>query len=1154
MNGEQTRDAMVVALRRDLLGPLADPSGCYPGATPKLIVRGQSFGRPSEARTLFVADDGEEVLATDTPTSRYIVGALYPALLRAEEERELDAQQAAAADEADPEDAPEVAPRPPGRANLGEVESDDNDVPADRPGRPSSFGVSFVITDPAATLRLQVTGGRYEPFPYTVGGQARTGWHRILVEEHLDIPLPADPGAKKMTDEVICGPLKVELGVVARPVLNGQRIVTCYLVNRTGPGQTLAERVLFAARLAATLPPGSLAPYPDRDPDRSPEAASLRLLYAAAPVRAVGHGVDATAERTAEGDVIATEALPVAKVRGTTPNVADDTGPLQVDMDELARWEPAATRDVSRMISSYRRWIAGQIQRAEAMTDPHAATARAHLVVCMAFADDIEAGWRLVHDDPQARRCLRWASQAMAAQRRSYAAETRHVKLDDSGTVVSVDGIDPAEDYRPARWRPFQLAFMLANIGPVINPQHQRRGAVDVIWMPTGGGKTEAYLGLAALTMLYRRLGYTDGGGTAVIMRYTLRLLTAQQLQRAASLLCALEVLRRENRSELGAERFTIGAWLGRASTPNRRQDALAMLVRLARKARGAARPFLLTRCPACATEMGGLDGRGGVLGYGRQSTPSGDRMQASCPNPACAFHLARSSNAGLPVYEVDEDLYTKPPSFLVATVDKFAQLAWNERARVLFGLDESGRRVRRGPELVIQDELHMISGPLGSLVGLYEAALDQLCRHDGGSRPHVVAATATTRAYARQAAALYACSAGDVRLVPPPGLTVGDSFFATADQTAPPRVFVGVCATGVNRFANAQMRVIAGLSHAAASLLAQGAPVDPYWTDVTFFGSLRDLGQAKALIATDLRGYAYRLVRATGVRTGTQRPDGTRRAVRSVSDVELTSASSAEAAEALDKLTRRRDQRGCVDLALATSVIEVGVDVERLGLLTIVRQPKTAAQYIQVSGRVGRSPQDGPGLVVALLNPLAGRDMSHYERFTSVHARLYAAVEPASVTPFTDAALSRGLRGALASVIRQTRPRSSPGVHADDVARAAAASAGTAARAATIAGPAAEESIRALTGVALEELNTATAQQLPWGLAGGHGVQFLRPLEDPAPEANASWPVLTSLRSVDADAALRIDEDWLPAIGSPFMPSDDNTPDIDDQETVEDW
>ncbi len=1156
MNGEQTRDAMVVALRRDLLGPLADPSGCYPGAAPKLITRGQSFGRPSEARTLFVADDGEEVLTADTPTSRYIVGALYPVLLRAEDERELDEQQAAATGDVDPDDAVEVAPRPPEKADLGEVKADDDNVPTDRPGRPSSFGVSFVLTDPGATLRLQVGGGRYEPFPYVINGEARTGWHRVPVEETLDVTLSVEPADRQARKEVRCGPLKLELGVLARRVLDGERIVTCYLVNRTAPGPTLAERVLFAARLAVALPPGTLAPYPDRDPDRSPEAASLRLLYAAAPVRAVGHGVDAVTERTADGDFVATEALPVAQVQATTPNVADRAGPLEVDMEGLGRGEPTATAAVDRMISSYRRWITEQARSAEAMSDPAAAaTAEAHLRVCAAFADDMEAGWLQTQNDSQAGHCLRWVSTAMAAQRRSYAAETRHVKLGDDGTVVAVDGIDPADESRPARWRPFQLAFILANIGAVIDPDHPRRGVVDVIWMPTGGGKTEAYLGLAALTMLYRRLVYgRDGGGTAVIMRYTLRLLTAQQLQRAASLLCALEGLRRDNRAELGTERFTIGAWLGRASTPNNRQNALAMLTRLARKARGASRPFLLTRCPACATEMGGLDGHGGVLGYSRQSTSSGERMQASCPNPACTFHLARSNNLGLPVYEVDEDLYSKAPSFLVATVDKFAQLAWNEKARVLFGLNESGRRARRAPDLVIQDELHLISGPLGSLVALYETALDQLCRHDGGHRPHVVAATATTRAYARQSAALYACSPADVRLVPPPGLSIDDSFFATADKAAPPRVFLGVCATGVSRFTNAQMRAIAGLSHAAGSLSAQGAPVDPYWTDVVFFGSLRDLGQAKALVATDLRGYAYRLVRATGIRTGSQRPDGTRRAVRPVADVELTSASSTEAAEALDKLTRRRDQRGCVDLALATSVIEVGVDVERLGLLTIVRQPKTSAQYIQVSGRVGRSPHQGPGLVVVLLNPLASRDVSHYERFTSVHARLYAAVEPASVTPFTDAALARGLRGTLASVIRQTRPGNSPGVNSGDLTLTAAAAAETAARAATIAGTAAEQSTRALTKQVLNEVDTAINQQLPWGLAGRRGVQFLRPLEDPAPEDTASWPVLTSLRSVDADAALRIDEDWLPAAGTPSM-ADEDVPGVGGQDSgEEDW
>ena len=257
MNGEQTRNAMVVALRRDLLGPLADPSGCYPGATPKLIARGQSFGRPSEARTLFVADDGEEVLTADTPTSRYIVGALYPVLLRAEEERELDEQQAATAGDVDPDDAAEVAPRPPEKADLGDVEAGDDGVPSDRPGRPSSFGVSFVLTDPGATLRLQVSGGRYERFPYVTNGEARTGWHRIPVEETLEVPLSAEPAAKQARKEVRCGPLTFELGVVARQVVNGERIVTCYLVNRTGPGQLWPS--------GCCLLPGSPSPCP-REP------------------------------------------------------------------------------------------------------------------------------------------------------------------------------------------------------------------------------------------------------------------------------------------------------------------------------------------------------------------------------------------------------------------------------------------------------------------------------------------------------------------------------------------------------------------------------------------------------------------------------------------------------------------------------------------------------------------------------------------------------------------------------------------------------------------------------------------------------------------------------------------------------------------------
>jgi hypothetical protein len=1129
---EETRDLVIDAVRRDLLGPLADADGTYPGAAPVGLVPGQNIDRPRDLNRLFVGDDGGEILV-GSPTARYIVGALYP-VLRLEEERELDTEQAPSVPTAEDagDDADEVAPQPamPAPDEAGTDAGDDqaamDDVPRDRPGRPSSFGLSFVVAEATATLTLHVDGARYAPFPFTFMGMPRTGWHRLPVHAEVTVPLGGDGAQVSFRESVTVEPLQLEVGVHARAAAGGRRIVTCYLVNRTAAdGLMLAQRVLFTARLTAAVPKAQLADYPDRDADTTPEAASLRLLYAHAPVRAVGHGVDAVVSIIGDVALVRTESLPVAAVRGTTPNIADAAGSLAVDMDGFGRWDPDAVATVEGMIISYRQWISDLVQDAAKLTGVARSTAEAHVRDCEAFADDVAAGWALAASGP-VHECLRWTSAAMAQQRRSYAAATRAVSVTNG--VLTVAGAEPGSTGR-AEWRPFQLAFLLANLAQVVDREHRRRGVVDVIWMPTGGGKTEAYLALAAFTMLFRRRTDPTAGGTAVIMRYTLRLLTAQQLQRAASLLCALETRRAANPAVLGRERFSIGAWLGWASTPNWRRHALVELRRLAMGRRSATRPFLLSRCPACAAALGDVvDGQ--VLGYGVQSTPDGDRMQASCPNPACAFHLANNRGQGLPVYEVDEDIYIKPPTFVVATVDKFAQLAWNERARALFGLDGNGSRGRPAPALVIQDELHLISGPLGSLVGLYESAIDQLCRHDGGCRPHVVAATATTRAYARQAAALYACPAEQVRLVPPPGLSVNDSFFARADTTSPPRTFLGVCATGAAKFAHVQMRVLASLAHAASVLEQQSAPVDPYWTNVVFFGALRDLGQAKALISTDLRAFAWRLVRATGIRTGASRGDKERRAIRSLTDAELTSASSSAASEALGALSRHRGEPGAIDLALATSVIEVGVDIDRLGLLTIVRQPKTAAQYIQVAGRVGRDPGNGPGLVVVLLNPLTGRDVSHYERFTSVHQRLYAAVEPASVTPFTDAALTRGLRGALASIVRQVRAQGADRVVPDDVALVQAAAQGIGRRATQLVGADVRARVDALADAVLYEVQTAVDEQLGWGVAGRSGVQFLRPLEAPAPVETASWPVLTSLRSVDPDAALRIDEDWLPA------------------------
>ena len=1126
MTAEDTRDQLIDALRRDLLGPLADPEGHYPAAQPVRIAPGAAL-TSRDLSQLFIGADSYEVLVGESPVGRYVTGALYP-VMGAADELAIDAEQAPDAgaeisvDDAPPVTIPETAaiddamPDPATDADL-----DTTATTADRVGRPSSMGVSFVISADVTDLAVNATGARYEPFPVTVSGNARTAWHRVPIDVTRRVSVPA--GARRVVENITAGTITVQIGMDVRAVSDGTRVVTAFMVNRTqNADQALAARVLFTAALAVTVPTGHLADYPQPDVDTSEEARSLRLLYANAPVRAVGHGVDASVTDGSTGHTVRTETFPVALVAPTTPDISDEGGPLGVDMTALGDWDADARTIVDRMIASYRAWITTKRAEAHVLTGDAAATAAEHLAACDTFADAIDAGWRLAQTGT-VHNALRLASKAMAIQRRSYSAATRAVTFNAATKGLTVAPAGPVG--RPPSWRPFQLAFILANLPAQVDPDHPRRGAVDVIWMPTGGGKTEAYLGLAAFTMLHRRLLDPKATGTTVLMRYTLRLLTAQQLQRAASLICALDDLRREPGNPLGAVRFTIGAWLGQAATPNRREDAIQMRNELARVTSGTRkRPFLLSRCPSCATAMGDIV-NGQVTGYASEGAPNGgQRLAARCPNPDCTY----STGAGLPVFEVDEDIYAARPTFIVATVDKFAQLAWNEHPRALFGIDTDGSRKSPAPELIIQDELHLISGPLGSLVGLYESTIDQLCRHDGGTPPRIVAATATTRAYGRQAQNLYACRADDVRLVPPPGLTVNDSFFATVSTAVPPRIHIGVCATGVSRFQHAEMRVLSSLAHAAAAIEQAdlSANLDPYWTNVAFFGSLRDLGQAKSLLATDARSYAWRLVRSTGVRTGTLRPDGTHAAVRSLQDVELTSASSGDAAANLDRLTKAKGERGCVDLALATSVIEVGVDVERLGLLTILRQPKTASQYIQVSGRVGRAADTGPGVIVTVLNPANARDMSHYERFTSTHDRLYAAVEPASVTPFTGAALSRGMRGALAASVRQTRPTRDSRVTPGDIALLTQASAAMRVRIATL--PHAQVDLfDEIAEHALTEAASACDLQMDWGTPRNDG--FLRPPER-VPRADfPSWSAPMSLRSVDSSTAVHIDDRWLP-------------------------
>ncbi len=313
-------------------------------------------------------------------------------------------------------------------------------------------------------------------------------------------------------------------------------------------------------------------------------------------------------------------------------------------------------------------------------------------------------------------------NRAMLEQREHYRLSSEDDKR--RAWVKGAAGHEPERPYaepdypRKTKWRPFQLAFILINLRAFTDPASPDRSIVDVIWFPTGGGKTEAYLGLAALVILLRRMGRPANAGTTVLMRYTLRLLTTQQFQRAASLICALELMRRASPEELGSTPISIGLWLGGAVTPNRSAQAISAFERLGRD--GGDNPFNVLACPWCGVEMGPREYDNGVrvFGYRRvRRRGTADRIQFRCEDPGCPF----SGEEGLPLEVVDDAIYEEPPTLLIGTVDKFAMMPWDPEARKIFGIDnpEAGHP----PDLIIQDELHLISGPLGSMVGHYETA-----------------------------------------------------------------------------------------------------------------------------------------------------------------------------------------------------------------------------------------------------------------------------------------------------------------------------------------------------------------------------------------------------------------------------------------------
>jgi helicase-like protein len=428
--------------------------------------------------------------------------------------------------------------------------------------------------------------------------------------------------------------------------------------------------------------------------------------------------------------------------------------------------------------------------------------------------------------------------------------------------------------------------------------------------------------------------------------------------------------------------------------------------------------------------------------------------LRITCVNEDCAF--ARDNP--LPIVAVDEPLYRRLPCFIVATVDKLASLPWLADPGKLFGKVEShdkhgfygpadgtaGCRLEAGlppPDLIIQDELHLISGPLGTMVGLYETAVEALCARQVDERqvlPKIIASTATVRRAEAQVRALFCRTQVDV--FPPPGPDRRNSFFAHTRPATEcnPRVYVGVTGAGRSLKVVLLRAYLALLSAAKCQYDTLGGaspenPADPYMTLLGYFNALRELGGSRRIVEDEVRSRLLTYSRRK--RLNEQDCPFVGRNIR-YEALELTSrVSTDEVAEAKRRLALPFSENQHVDVALATNMISVGLDIVRLGLMVVLGQPKTSSEYIQATSRVGRD-DERPGLVVTLLNVHKPRDRSHYEPFEAYHETFYRAVEATSVTPFAPRAVDRGLAAIVVALARHGLPALTPAPRAADLAR----------------------------------------------------------------------------------------------------------------------
>ena len=1194
-------------------------------------------------REKFVADlvmdvlgprQGIREIMTESPLSEYITGVLSPArteTLPQEPEAEMVELEATPDEETgrpeDDADLEEDVLAPPRFAPVLDPRS-----------RPASFGISFLVESethsPEADICLTWARYSFEQNSSAWRREPRRAVFRVRLNEEtiLWFDDSGQPSRQPQRGEI-------SFHVAPRPTGDGMWMVNLYFVNRISPPsgrRPAAEHHIFQPQIRVVCCQGTRI-VPVRSSPGDDEEAELAFLYRTRPVMARGflcsavwRDIDPHRDFSEEPDFpeslesppygwpdgallpseerrkfalpdVRSEFVPVCSVPFPEMKWPDQYGdPPVLEADRLAgAFEPSVLEAALRpLVEAYRNWVEEQERQTQQLSADQQRVVRRLSQRRRNVLRRMEAGLDLLLKDEEVRLAFCFASKAMDLQSRW----TRKSSL---------------------KWRPFQLGYILSVIESVANRGSPDREVCDLLWIPTGGGKTEAYLFVILFTLALRRRRAIahdrpgTGAGVAVIMRYTLRLLTIQQFRRLLAAITACEYLRVEGLLEnarqvgwkppgssvhgnfiWGTEPFSAGLWVGGGVTPNRLKDtwggnrSIPGALDILRGKKGEGEPAQVVDCPACKTllaipetgvngpvrlhlvvrmdvsgeqmqgllsqlteqQIAGLTVRSVQVnalqqpGYftlsfdldaggkirardvdqfwqsivsrfpekprlipARASRPGyfirwyrGQRRKEQeydfdifCPAPDCSLrrpwcagaplgrvhgrsptpvafsevqnvpemndgnrfvyveeafqlsppHFFLSDRIPIPALTVDEQVYHRLPSVVVATVDKFARPPFEPRAAAIFGNVDHYHCIwgyyRKGappasatsssnrdhpspmgsgksrlfipvhqpdpPELILQDELHLIEGPLGSLVGFYETAVDFLCTADE-FRPKYIASTATVRSAEEQVKVIFA---RDLAVFPPPGLSADDRFFIRErelhplDDTVPGRLYLGICAPGRGPL-TPLVRIYARLLQTAGEVRQSKGDreVDPFWTLTGYFNAIRELGGARALYRQDIPERIQLIA-------GNQ--------ARSLSEdrvVELSSrTSSTELPVVLERLNASCP--AAPDALFTTSMFGTGVDIPRLSLMVVNGQPKTTSSYIQATGRVGR--RQG-ALVITFLRATRPRDLNHYEFFCGYHRQLHRFVEPVTVYSFAPGVLERAAGPVAVFLLRSMR------------------------------------------------------------------------------------------------------------------------------------